>query len=205
MEKVECQERPAGLIAKYDGFALSDDVEEVVVAGTVSLDGVPVSGCYSVRGRRAYVACRAGHQLDELEFEQVIHSEISSLLLARHIKLFNSKAWEDCVSSGVRSQQSGLDAIRGGSGSCIPDRRLWDLGFLYPYAMANTEEDFNSVAEQLWSGTFLFSPEVNPGLSRLFPRLARKGDLAISFYQALSRRWDSQFFSRLLPAGRAGR
>ena len=99
------------------------------------------------------------------------------------------KKWERIVPSDFKYGTGGIDALRSGTTSKVPDKKLWKQGVYCEYGAASEEEDFNVIAGELWTG----SRSLWEG-AKFSERLYQKIRLVIEVYQSLDDGCDEAYF-----------
>ena len=120
------------------------------------------------------------------------HHEFSSILLRNYHEKFDARAWAAANREPNAYGTNGLEAIKNGRADTVYRARYNAEGFLNQYATASIEEDFNTIAEGLFSGDPDFWRVVDN-----FPRVAQKERLAVKFYSSLDSRFTEEFFRSL--------
>ncbi|MCX7887304.1 MAG: putative zinc-binding metallopeptidase [Verrucomicrobiae bacterium] len=106
-----------------------------------------------------------------------LHSEFSSVLFRKHP--FPKKRW--CQLLPPRFQYVGSGTIMLGERNLYAqDSRLLAGGFIVRYAQSSLENDFNMIADWLFTKRAKLD-----ALCRKYPLLRQKRDLAVSFYRAI--------------------
>ena len=178
-------------MAKYpDGF-LSRHIDRVYVVGELRFDAIEAAGTNSVD--RVYIA-NGGEEagFSDRFIEETFHHELSSVLLRRYHDRFDAGAWRAAVPEHVRYGESGVDAVKAGEASLTFEDRLHRDGFIHEYAMATLEDDFNSIAENLFSS--------QPDFWRIVDEhdaVARKVGLVVEFYRDLDPIFTEEYFRGL--------
>ncbi len=126
--------------------------------------------------------------------EGVFHHEFSSILKRDFPKHLNLDAWELINEPFFVYGSGGVYAIRTGDASLALDPSLFESGFLTRYSMASVEEDINVFAQHLFNS----DPELW-GIIDTYPRLRRKAQLLIGFYNRIDPRFNETYFRRHIP------
>lgn len=106
-----------------------------------------------------------------------LHSEFSSILLRKHA--FPKEAWRQLLPPQFRYLGSGV-AMLGQRNLYAQDSRLLADGFIVRYAQSSLENDFNMMADWLFT-----KPAKLDALCRKYPLLRQKRDLVVQFYQSI--------------------
>lgn len=130
--------------------------------------------------------------------EGVFHAEFSSILWRNHQQQFDAEGWQAVNPLGFKYLGNGVDAVKQKKASTTLREDLNALGFLVEYAQSTMENDLNGFAKMLFNG--------DPELWRIaekFPKIRRKLDLAIGFYQTLDASFTEDYFRSLVQTARA--
>ncbi|MBS1715951.1 MAG: hypothetical protein JST30_16610 [Armatimonadetes bacterium] len=122
------------------------------------------------------------------------HHEFSSILLRNHPTFLDQVSWKASVPNDFQYGSGGTEALRAGKASISEDPALAKRGFLTQYSTASQEEDFNMLAEGLFSGERRFWNLVDE-----HALLKAKVQVVVSFYAKLDPRFDEPFFRSLKP------
>lgn len=180
----------AHALAKYPAGFLKNHLEAVHVLGRLEFSGISAAGTYS--HDRVYLANEgyaAGY--DARYLEETFHHEFSSVLLERYSDDFPTEAWRQ-VNGAFAYRGSGVEAVQKGAASQDFSVAWHERGFLHEYASSALEEDFNSIAENLFGGRRQFWRVVEQ-----YPRLAVKTRLAIEFYRSIDPAFTTEWFKTL--------
>ena len=187
---------------KYPPSILTANLEAVYVLHRLRYFGISASGTNS--RNRIYLANRGvAHRFTDVWVEGTFHAEFSSILLRNYARHFNVDTWKAINSVGFKYGSSGVEAVRNGMAGKHFDAELHADGFLYEYAQSSFENDFNSIAEQIFLGTRDFWLAVNR-----HDRLHRKTRLVIHFYRQIDPSFNRLFFdsiAREVDAGHSNR
>lgn len=118
--------------------------------------------------------------VDSLDFERLIHHELSHRIHIFNYKHFDFKSWKNCNLLKYRT-------IKSFNRNFNPD--LYKKGFLYKYAILNKWEDFASFAENI----FIYQPEFWDALAN-HSLLRKKFEIICSFYEALDSNLNEAYF-----------
>jgi len=119
------------------------------------------------------------------------HHEFSSILLRNFPSYLDQAAWKATLPKGFQYGSGGVDAIKQGNSSTDFDAAEAARGFYSKYSLAEQEEDFNILAENVFMGGSEFWKSVDN-----YPRLKAKVKLVLNFYN----RVDSSFTEPSLRA-----
>lgn len=174
--------------AKYPGHVLDTHLGTVYILRRLAYFGRTASGTNSRRD--VYIAnggIREGFSDDWCEL--TFHHEFSSILLRNLSHCLDKKAWEDVNGPSFRYGVSGVQAMKDGKSRLVFDGALHEEGFLYEYAKSTLENDFNSIAAELFIGHAKFWEIVDR-----YPKIRSKTDLAIGFYNRVDAGFNRPFF-----------
>jgi hypothetical protein len=178
-------------LAKYPSEVLAGNLSEIVFVDHMSFYGLPYGGTYA--NQKIYISNRgASYGYTDQFLELAIHQEFSSILFNNYRHLFPEAEWRRINPHGFRYLGSGIRALKYGQDGLQFDPQLYKEGFLYQYAKASLEEDFNSIAENLFAGSKQFWQVIAKS-----PQLQQKVNLAIQFYHALHPRFTLEYFKSL--------
>ncbi len=127
--------------------------------------------------------------------EGVFHHEFSSVLKRSFPAFLNSDTWEAVNEPTFTYGNGGVYAIRTGEASLALNPELYPSGFLTQYSQASVEEDINVFAQNLFSGEKSFWEIVERN-----PKIRRKAQLLIAFYQKIDPRFTESYFRRISRA-----
>ena len=125
--------------------------------------------------------------------EQTFHHEFSSVLLRNYSSLLDTTAWKDANIPGFiyNDPENGVGAIRNNQSSQDLDSVLCEKGVLTQYGGSSIENDVNTFAQNLFCPEKNFWQEVER-----YPRIRRKADLLIHFYNALNAMYTELYFRK---------
>lgn len=180
-------------MAPYPLSLLKKEVRKVYVLKTLKFYGLDYGGTNS--SDTVYLT----NQGPELGYTDAyvrgsFHHEFSSILLRNHPRFLDQAAWKATVPADFHYGAGGTEALRAGKASISEDPDLAKRGFLTQYSTASQEEDFNMLAEGLFSGEHRFWTLVDG-----HELLKEKVQVVISFYAKLDARFDEAFFRSLKP------
>ncbi len=165
---------------KYPKEVLQPNLKRVYILRTMSFFGMTYGGTNSLD--TVYLSNRGvDYGYTDLYIEESFHHEFSSILLRNNRRSLDIRAWTNCNDPEVKYQGNGTDALQSGMADTRYRDEWHDLGFLAQYATASVEEDFNMMAEGMFGGDPRFWRAVDK-----FPRIRKKFDLILKFYQNLS-------------------
>lgn len=180
-------------MAVYPAEFLKRELKAVYVTASIEFYGLAYGGTNSLD--TVYLSNKgAAKGYSDAYIWGSFHHEFSSILLRNHPKLLDDKAWAAANPQGFSYGQGGTEALRDGKASTKYDPALAALGFVAEYAKASFEEDFNMIAEGLFSGNPEFWKLVDEN-----PNLATKARLAMGFYQKLLPEYTEDRFRGLVP------
>lgn len=130
----------------------------------------------------------------DAHIEGVFHAEFSSILLRNHANLFDKEAWEAANPPGFKYLGNGVDAVKQKKASTTLREELHEQGFLVEYAQSTMENDLNGFAKLLFNGDARLWRT-----AEAFPKIKRKLDLTLAFYQRLDPAFNETFFRSLVP------
>ena len=182
---------------KYPARVLKSNVDAVYVVQRLGYFGITASGTNS--NDTIYLANRGSKNgFTEDWIERVFHSELSSILLRNFPQYLDEDAWKAINEPSFKYGATGVRAIQTGKAKTVYDANLQKKGFLYEYAQSTLENDFNSIAENLF---------VKCGKFRLLEsehdRIRKKTKLVMEFYQKIDRSFDSEFFELITNSSKA--
>jgi hypothetical protein len=125
--------------------------------------------------------------------EQTFHHEFSSVLLRNYSSLLDTIAWKDANIPGFiyNDPENGVGAIRNNQSSQDLDSGLCEKGVLTQYGGSSIENDVNTFAQNLFCPEKNFWQEVER-----YPRIRKKTDLLIHFYNALNAMYTEPYFRK---------
>ena len=180
-------------VSKYPRRVLQPHLSTVYVMHRLSYSGVTAAGTNS--RTNVYPANRgpaAGYT--DAWIEMTFHAEFSSILLRNNPYCLDTTAWQRQNGPYFRYGVSGVDAIKHKKAGTRFDESLHEKGFLYQYATSTLENDFNTIASQLFLGDEQFWDVV-----RKYPRVRAKVVLAIDFYRRIDPTMNVSFFHSQIP------
>ena len=179
-------------MAKYPAALLSDNLKAVYYVNEMRFYGLRYGGTNS--RSNVYITNR-GRVLgfSDKFVEATFHHEFSSILLRNYRDEFDEEEWLAANRDGFKYTSSGVQALKAGKADTHYRTDYHIDGFLNQYGQASIEEDFNTFAEALFNGDPSFWR-----VASLFPRIERKKDIAISFYQRVHPQFNEGYFLSLV-------
>ena len=166
-------------LAAYPTEVVADHLTDVFLLGRLEMMGHPIGGTYGPSWLYVLVSPR----LSEKTLLSTLHHEFSSILMRRHP--FPAREWEQANEPGWKyagGSRNMIEEIESEGKSHQPlSADLFSRGFLTSYGQSCVEDDFNVY------GSWLFTrrQELN-SLAEQYPRIRKKRDLCVRFYQSLS-------------------
>lgn len=180
-------------LKKYPPQVLQADLKAVHVLAELRYCGVVTSGTNS----RTSVYLKIGDVekgFTDAHIEGVFHAEFSSILLRNHANLFDKEAWQAANPPGFKYLGNGVDAVKQKKASTTLREELHEQGFLVEYAQSTMENDLNGFAKLLFNGDARLWRT-----AEAFPKIKRKLDLTLAFYQKMDPAFSETFFHSLVP------
>lgn len=173
-------------LKKYPADLLKPTLDGIYVLKSISFFDVEFGGTNSKT--TVYLTNDGTKQgYTDTYIEQTFHHEFSSILLRNNWEKFDYQSWSDL--NGDNYGLGGVDALKNNKASTIIDTTLCRNGFIYEYAVSDLENDFNSIAENL------FLPETNFWqVVDNYPIIRKKAELTIAFYNALNPIFTEAYF-----------
>ncbi|MCC7390391.1 MAG: hypothetical protein IT431_16685 [Phycisphaerales bacterium] len=106
-------------------------------------------------------------QLDSERIEQILHSELSSILVWQNLDKFPAELWASANPEGF--EYSGQESLDFAGERAVATVEELKNGFLGKYAQIDPTQDMNRVAEQLMMENPRYAAAI-----RVYPRLRRK-------------------------------
>lgn len=174
-------------MSKYPEGFLARNIDAILVCQRVQSRGREKTGlCLG----RLIVVVYKGQALDS--FETTFHHEVAHATVQSHLRAFDGKEWKDTNPPDFRYIGSGHLAGEIGKASGRLEVRHFQDGFVCEYGRASLQEDFATLAAELFMGSAVFWR----GTER-FDRLRVKRDLVIKVYQAADERMTLKHFQAL--------
>ncbi len=131
-----------------------------------------------------------------LYLEQTFHHEFSSILFRNHPDFLDEVAWRSAnmAQFDYNDPENGVGAIRNNQSSQALDTLLCEKGFLTQYALSGMENDLNTIAQNIFSPSENFWEIVDK-----YPRIKKKVDVFIAFYNKLNPLFTYSYFRKLNP------
>ncbi len=170
-------------LGAYPTSTLKSNLKRVYVSKLIEFFGLEYGGTNSLD--TVYITQRTPK--DGYSNQYVVgcfHHEFSSILLRNHPSYFDEIAWAGANEPNFKYGAGGTEALRTGQASTKYNAQLAEKGFLTQYSKASVEEDFNMIAEGLFSGDEKFWEIVDH-----HERVRTKAKIVIQFYSKL----DSSF------------
>ncbi len=186
------QEMMKRALAKYPVPVLKKHLKRVFVSREIKFYNLPYGGTNSLD--TVYLA-NDGKQsgYSDLFLEGSLHHEFSSILLRNLPKNLDQRAWDAALPKGFAYRGDGTQSVREGTASTRYKPEFHAQGFLAQYATSSQEEDFNMLAEALFTGQNRFWDAVDEN-----PALKTKVNLVIDFYTRLDPTFNEDFFRRMV-------
>lgn len=187
-------------LRKYPVQMLKKNLKTVYLLDHLTSFGVPYGSTYT---EDAIFITNSGitDGYDETYIEQEFHHEFSSILLVKNspdfdkaIQNWNNRQWAAINPVGFAYGSGGYEEIKTGKTGREFIPRLLNIGIINEYAMSSMENDFNEIAINLFKS--------NPGFWDVveeYPKIRKKVDLAISFYQNLDASFTEEYFRKISP------
>ena len=183
----------ARALKKYPAKVLQTHLKTVYVLAELRYSGVSTSGTNS----RNSVYLKVGDDrqgFTEAHLESVFHAEFSSILLRNEKRRFDAEAWRAVNPPGFQYLGHGVEAIKQNKAGLELRESLHELGFFKEYSQSTLENDFNAFAALLFMGDRTRWAVVDG-----FPKIRRKADLAIAFFQTIDATFTEEYFRSLTP------
>lgn len=176
---------------RYPSAILKRNLKAVNVVKEIWFFGAPYGGTNDLD--TVYLSMNSvqmGYTADYIS--RAFHHEFSSILLRNFPNYLDQAAWKATLPKGFQYGAGGVEAIKQGKSSTDFDPEEAAKGFYSKYSLAEQEEDFNILAENLFMGGAKFWKSVDS-----YPRLKSKVKVVLKFYNSL----DSSFTERSFRAG----
>ncbi|MBC3760040.1 hypothetical protein H7U19_16655 [Hyunsoonleella sp. SJ7] len=173
---------------KYPKSVVADNLKTIYVLKELRFFGTNYGGTYS--SDNIYVV---NDETDSFYIEKVFHAELSSILMKKYKSNFNESEWLKLNPEKFSYGKGGTAAIKNNSSSLKSKSKLNKQGFIYEYAMASIEEDFNAFAGLVFAPTKEFKSAVEKYMAIREKRL-----LTIQFYSKLDSSLSVEYFDKLL-------
>lgn len=175
-EVARSQQAVTKMLAKYPPAILTRNLRRIVFVSKLQFYGLDYGGTNS--SDTVYI-CNQGVSkgFTDLYLEASLHHEFSSILLRNYTAQFPGTEWTDALPAKFKYRGDGVQSLREGTSSTqAADKYLKD-GFIAEYSTSSLEEDFNMLAESLFTGGKEFWIWYDK-----YPALRRKADLVMAFY-----------------------
>lgn len=182
-------------LKKYPPQVLKADLKAVYVLAELRYSGVVTT---SGTNSQTDVYLKIGEVkkgFTDRHVEGVFHAEFSSILWRNHQKQFNAEAWQAVNPSGFKYLGDGVEAVKQKKASTTLREELHEQGFLVEYAQSTMENDLNGFAKMLFNGDATLWQ-----IAEKFPKIRRKLDLTLAFYQQIDPAFNEVFFRSLVVA-----
>lgn len=192
-EKSRSQRIVIFALGKYPEEVLKKNLRKVYVVESLEFYGLAYGGTNS--NDVVYLSnngVRNGYT--DLFLEGSFHHEFSSILLRNWRSNLNRRDWIASNDPNTKYQGTGTEAVANGSADTRYRDSWHEKGFLAEYGTASIEEDFNMMAEGLFTGSAQFWRAVDK-----FPRVRSKAKLTIDFYHSLDASFTEEKFRRMQP------
>lgn len=178
-------------VARYPAGTVTSVLDEVIIGDKLTLNGLSVGGTCQF----GVVLIAAGEIDNESKIDthvvRAFHHELSSVLLNSHSHKFDEARFRSALPAGFVYRDDRPDddrTQRSDSQEFTATLELLEAGFLFPWAMDNVVQDFNSYAEVLMCRPELlletFAPE---------SRIGRKARVVRDFYLSIDPRFEEMF------------
>lgn len=179
---------------RYPADLLKRNLRRVYITSRLSFYGLPYGGTNSLD--TLYLANRGRRWgFSDRYLEESFHHEFSSILLRNYSDRFDEDRWSATNGPQFTYRGDGTQAVREGTASTRYSPRYHEQGFLAQYATASIEEDFNMMAEGVFSGNPRFWQAVDQ-----YPRLRAKMKEIVRFYGRLDKSFNEAKFRSFVPA-----
>jgi len=121
--------------------------------------------------------------------EQLFHAEFSSILLRNFAPESYDKRWCAINNEEFVYGAGGVQEIKEGKAGLKYGEYFYEAGFLYEYAMSGSENDLNSIAENLFCPDKQFWT-----VYENYPRVKQKVHLAIKLYNLIDEEFCKEYF-----------
>jgi hypothetical protein len=189
-EILRCQEITERALLKYPAEVLSENLKAIYFFKSMRFYDVSFGGTNS--SDALYLTnngARKGYT--DLYLEQTFHHELSSIFLRNYSFLLDTVLWMKLNEPGFNynDPENGVGAIRNRQTSPKLDTFLCARGFLTQYACSSLENDFNTLAQNLFVPAAGFWETVDR-----FPAIREKVKLLVAFYNNINSRFTENYF-----------
>jgi len=173
---------------KYPVSFLKNNLKKIYVLNYLEFYDVEYGGTNS--NDIVYMS-NQGEDLGYTDFylEQLFHHEFSSIILRNYTDVFFNTKWEAINPDDFIYGQGGVQAISDDNAGLTFEDKYHEQGFLYQYAMSDSENDFNSIAENLFYPHPMFW-EIYDN----YPLVRLKTDLTIKLYHSVNEEFNKDYF-----------
>lgn len=180
-------------LSKYPVELLDSNLENICFFRHMYLYNTRSGGTYWIPNKSLLITNRSESVGYTNEFvEKLIHAEFSSLLFHRFRNEFPLEAWEKINESDTAYLGDAFEAIRTRKNSEKIDTVLLEKGFLSQYGMSTLENDYNSVAKNIFMGGEKFWEIVNK-----YEKIEQKVKLFIEFYHKIHPVFTRKYFEEI--------
>jgi hypothetical protein len=176
---------------KYPVEFLKKNLKEVYILNYISFYGVEYGGTNS--NDVVYITNQGilNGYTDEY-VEQLFHAEFSSIVLRNYADANYDNDWFSINSKEFIYGDGGVTEIKTGKAGLEYAEDYFKNGFLYEYAMSGSENDFNSIAKNL------FCPSENFwDLYGTYIKISKKINFTIELYNSADSSFNLIYFRRL--------
>jgi hypothetical protein len=175
-------------LSKYPISVIKENLTKIYVLKFLKFYNVPYGGTNS--NDIVYLTNRGEDEgYTDLYLEQTFHHEFSSILLRNSSDLFFNTKWESVNNDDFVYGNGGVQAIYEDQASLIFEEIYHEQGFLHQYAMSDVENDFNSIAENL----FCPHPQFWE-IYESYPQIRLKTELTIKLYHSINEEFNKDYF-----------
>lgn len=179
-------------LSKYPVYLLKANLKKIYVLEYLSFEGIGYGGTYT---SKSLFIVNEGEEngYDDLFTEQTFHHEFSSVLYNNYIGHYGEgeTVWTQC-NDGAEYGEGGFEAMKEGTDGLYFDEELNEMGFIYEYAMSDKENDYNSLAENLFAPGEGFWEIVET-----YPKIKCKVEILLALYQILDPMFTRTYFDKL--------
>jgi hypothetical protein len=176
---------------KYPTEFLKKNLKEVYILHHISFYGVEYGGTNSNDNLYITNQGRINGYTDEY-IEQLFHAEFSSIILRNYADDDYDSDWCRINSTGFRYGDGGVTEIKTGNAGLDYSIEFFKNGFLYEYAMSGSENDFNSIAKNLFCPVEDFW-----NLYGTYVKLSKKINLTIKLYNSADTTFNLIYFRNI--------
>ena len=170
-------------LGRYPVPVVKRNLRDIYLFSDMRFFGKPYGGTNSTSA--LYVASQGENRgYSNLFLAGTLHHEFSSILLRGQRARFPTRAWKTANPSGFAYDGTGVEML-GRPNLLVPSPRFLEQGFLTRYSQSSLENDFNMIA-----GWMFTRPAEIRDFGERYPRIRKKLELAVSFYEALHSGFD---------------